>query len=267
MFERELEQEEKTLAAERGRSPSDAASVGGPAEPTAQAAAVDHPQVVSPAAEAGPSITAASGPEPSSSDCFDEAQELADDFLDEEPFPEEPFEERCAGRGWSATGKSKGRRLVKPEESAATGDDARAAAADPRHLAAERSAGRRLRHAGGRLQAHALRLEEEVRRAGPGRADGPAAGRPQGQPHAGADQADDPHAQAVESRVGLPADQRHAAARAGAAGLRGGRGAGAARGGLPDGRGDHAPASRQGRASSSGPRPISSGRRTCSPSC
>ena len=38
MFERELEQEEKTLAAERGRSPSDAASVfGGPAEPAAQA--------------------------------------------------------------------------------------------------------------------------------------------------------------------------------------------------------------------------------------
>ena len=34
MFERELEREEKTLAAERGRSPSDAASVfGGPAEP------------------------------------------------------------------------------------------------------------------------------------------------------------------------------------------------------------------------------------------
>ncbi len=34
MFERGLEQEEKTLAAERGRSPSDAASVfGGPAKP------------------------------------------------------------------------------------------------------------------------------------------------------------------------------------------------------------------------------------------
>ena len=49
MFEKELEQEEKTLAAERGRSPSDAASVfGGPAEPTSQAPAVDRGQFVLP---------------------------------------------------------------------------------------------------------------------------------------------------------------------------------------------------------------------------
>jgi len=93
MFERELEREEKTLAAERGRSPSDAASVfGGPVEPTAQAAAVEQPQVASPAVEAGSSITAASGPGPSSSNAL-QAAELTDDFLDEEPFPEEPFEE------------------------------------------------------------------------------------------------------------------------------------------------------------------------------
>ena len=107
MFERELEQEEKTLAAERGRSPSEAASVfGGPAEPTAQAAAVQQPQVASPAAEAGSPITAVSGPEPSSSAPLQaaEAAELADDFPDEESFPEEPFEEplrkpRLVGNG------------------------------------------------------------------------------------------------------------------------------------------------------------------------
>ena len=56
MFERDLEQEEKTLAAERGRSPSDAASVFGPASPAGdqdteptcpppRSANADHPQV------------------------------------------------------------------------------------------------------------------------------------------------------------------------------------------------------------------------------
>jgi len=112
MFERELEREEKTLAAERGRSPSDAASVfGGPAEPTAEAPVGDRPPVVPPAAEAGPPSTAASGPEPSTSDFLPEA-ELADDFLDEESFPEEPFEEPL--RAPNLTGQRRGRRLVKP---------------------------------------------------------------------------------------------------------------------------------------------------------
>jgi len=112
MFERELEREENTLAAERGRSPSDAASVfGGPAEPTAEAPVGDRPPVVPPAAEAGPPSTAASGPEPSTSDFLPEA-ELADDFLDEESFPEEPFEEPL--RAPNLTGQRRGRRLVKP---------------------------------------------------------------------------------------------------------------------------------------------------------
>jgi transposase InsO family protein len=103
MFERELEQEEKTLAAERGRSPSDAASVfGGAAGGIPQAVAMDHSPVISPVADQASMVP---------------AETPADDaFLDEEPFPEEPFEEvrrpRLAG-----SGKSKGRRLVKPEES------------------------------------------------------------------------------------------------------------------------------------------------------
>ncbi|HSP54077.1 MAG TPA: DDE-type integrase/transposase/recombinase [Dehalococcoidia bacterium] len=120
MFERKLEQEEKTLAAERGRSPSDAASVfGGPAEPTAQATAVEQPQVASPIAEANPPITAGSGPEPSSSDPLQEAEaaELVDDFLDEEPFPEEPFEEPMRKPRLVGRGKARGRRLVEPAES------------------------------------------------------------------------------------------------------------------------------------------------------
>ena len=113
MFEKELEQEEqKTLAAERGRSPSDAASVFGGAGGPTPAAAVDHPQVVPPVADAGPPVVATSGP---SADVLAEAH--ADEaFPDEGPFPEEPFEEvrrPCL----VGTGKSKGRRLVKPEES------------------------------------------------------------------------------------------------------------------------------------------------------
>jgi len=117
MFEKELEQEEqKTLAAERGRSPSDVASVfGGAVGATPAAATVDHPQVVLPVADAGPAIAATSGPGQSSSLAAAEAQ--ADDaFLDEGPFPEEPFEEvrrPCL----VGTGKTKRRRLVKPEES------------------------------------------------------------------------------------------------------------------------------------------------------
>ena len=115
MFEKELEREEKTLAAERGRSPSVAASVGGPAEPTAQAPAADHLQLVSPAAKADlPSAVRSVSAPPSNSQ---EAAELADDaFLDEESFAEEPFEEPLRKPRLIAMGKSKGRRLVKPEE-------------------------------------------------------------------------------------------------------------------------------------------------------
>jgi len=106
MFEQELEQEEKTLAAERGRSPSDAASGVGPVGSTPEVTAVDRASVVSPA----PSV-----PEQSSSAMLAEAQ--ADEACaDESPFPEEPFEEVRRPR-LVGTGTSKSRRLVKPEES------------------------------------------------------------------------------------------------------------------------------------------------------
>jgi transposase InsO family protein len=113
MLERELEQEEqKTLAAERGRSPSDAASVGGLAGGLPYAA-VDGPEAV-PAVEGGRPVTAPPGPEKSSP--IEPAEPQGNDFPDEGQFPEEPFEEvrrPCL----VGTGKSKGRRLVKPEES------------------------------------------------------------------------------------------------------------------------------------------------------
>ena len=52
MFEKELvEQEEQTLAASRGRSPSDAASGGGSAGLTPAVPTAGHPQVVPPVAE------------------------------------------------------------------------------------------------------------------------------------------------------------------------------------------------------------------------
>jgi len=120
MLEKELEQglgqEEKTLAAERGRSPSDAASVFGAAGvPTLAAAAVDHPQAVPVAAEGGVPLATTAGPQQSSADLPADAQTV-DGLADEEPFPEEPFEEvrrpRLAG-----VGKSKGRALAKPAES------------------------------------------------------------------------------------------------------------------------------------------------------
>ena len=115
MFERELEQEEKTLAAERGRSPSGVASVFGPADAPTPALAVDHPQVISPSVQADPSPAVPPVSEPPSSDVADETQ-AAGALLDEEPFPEEPFEEVRRPR-LVGVGKSKGRRLVKPEES------------------------------------------------------------------------------------------------------------------------------------------------------
>ena len=67
MFWKRSEQEQ-TLAAERGRSPSDAASVcSGAAGPT-PAAAVDRPQVVPPA-ETTPPLAAARSRGPSLSRC------------------------------------------------------------------------------------------------------------------------------------------------------------------------------------------------------
>ena len=115
---RELEQEEKTLAAERGRSPSDAASVfGGGGGAPAQAAAVDRPEVVPPAAEAASAHYRHRSPRAVTvAGTLAEVPQADEAFPDEEPFPEEPFEEVRRPR-LVGTGKSKGRRLVKPEES------------------------------------------------------------------------------------------------------------------------------------------------------
>ena len=176
MFEKELEQEEKTLAAERGRSPSDAASVFGPAlpaggqdtEPTCPpplSATADHPQVAFPTAETDPPRDPASASEERLSDLRREAELAGDIFLlpDDEPFPEEPFEELRRPR-LIGTGKSKGRRLVKPEESP------QPAMTPEQRLLILDTWQRSGLPAGdfaalvGRLQAHALRLEEEVRR-------------------------------------------------------------------------------------------------------
>ena len=153
---------EQTLAAERGRSPSDAASVCGGAGGPTPAAAVDGPQVVPPAETTPPLGTTTA------------------------------IEQALAGAPASAPGRrrlrgrrARGRRAAArrafrggPQASsgrpaqeqgaavgqaravAATGDDARAAVVDPRHLAAERPAGGRFRPPGGPLQAHALQLEE-----------------------------------------------------------------------------------------------------------
>ena len=127
MFERDLEQEEKTLAAERGRSPSDAASVFGPASPAGdqdteptcpppRSANADHPQVAFPAAQTDAPRDPASAYERRLSELRREAELEGDIFLvpDDDSFPEEPFEEVRRPQ-LVGTGKSKGRRLVKPE--------------------------------------------------------------------------------------------------------------------------------------------------------
>ena len=128
MFEKELEQEEKTLAAERGRSPSDAASVSGPAlpsgaqdtEPTCPpplSATADHPQVAFPTAQTDAPRDPVTASGRRLSDLRREAELEGDIFLlpDDDSFPEEPFKEvrrpPLVGRD-----KSKGRRLVKPAE-------------------------------------------------------------------------------------------------------------------------------------------------------
>jgi transposase InsO family protein len=120
MFWRRLEQEEKTLAAERGRSPSDAASVGGPAGSPVPASIVDCPSLVSPARLGDLPGTAPPDQEPSLSAAVENADAAETDdggFPEQEeegPFPAEPFEEPL--RVPNLTGQRKGRRLVKPEE-------------------------------------------------------------------------------------------------------------------------------------------------------
>ncbi|MGA2502251.1 MAG: helix-turn-helix domain-containing protein, partial [Tepidisphaeraceae bacterium] len=105
---------EQTLAAERGRSPSDAASVcGGAGEPT-PVAAVDRPQVVPPA-ETAPPLTAVAVVDPASAGAPPAPQ--ADDALAGGEPPEEPFEE-VRKRLLAGPRKSKGPRLVKVEPSA-----------------------------------------------------------------------------------------------------------------------------------------------------
>jgi len=136
MFERELERqeelglkEERTLAAERGRSPSDAASVLGPACPPGGpgpepawmpplSATADRPQVASPAGQTDPPI----GPLPASArrgSDLEQDIELTGDLSivpEDELFPEEPFEEPLRKPQLVGFGKSKGQRLVKPQE-------------------------------------------------------------------------------------------------------------------------------------------------------
>ena len=106
---------EQTLAAERGRSPSDAASVCGGAGERTPAAAVDRPPVVPPA-EIAPPLTAAAVVDQVSASA-PPAPQADDAFVGQEPPPEEPFEE-VRKRLLAGPRKSKGQRLVKPEPSA-----------------------------------------------------------------------------------------------------------------------------------------------------
>jgi transposase InsO family protein len=116
MFWKRLEQEEKTLAAERGRSPSDAASVfGGAAGASPAAVTGDRSEVVSPGAEGIPTSLAAAIPEEDPVDTSAGAR-AGSAPTDDEPFLEEPFEEARRPR-LTGMGKANGRRLVKPEES------------------------------------------------------------------------------------------------------------------------------------------------------
>ncbi len=112
-FERE---EEETLATERGRSPSGVASVGGPARPPAETSP-DPDRSPVPEAAFSPPV----GEPPERTEVLPEEADVAvgdlseEGPMEEESFPEEPFEEvrrpRLVGMG-----KPKGRRLVKPEE-------------------------------------------------------------------------------------------------------------------------------------------------------
>ena len=154
---------EQTLAAERGRSPSDAASVcGGAGEPT-PAVAVDRPQVVPPA-EITPPLTAAAvvGQASAGAPPGPQADEA---FVGQEPPPEEPFEE-VRKRLLAGPRKSKGQRLVKPEPSAQASmtPEQRLLILDTwqRSTASGYPAGGRFRPAGRPLQAHAVQLEEAL---------------------------------------------------------------------------------------------------------
>ena len=173
MFEKELEQEERrrwprSEGVARATRPASSAGRGGPSPGRRRGRSLGG----SPCAEAGPPLTAASvlsRPRPMRG----ESPRSTTPSWTKSRFPEEPFEEvrrPCSGghgqEQRAAAGQARG--------VAAAGDDARAAVVDPRHLAAERPAGGRFRRPGRPFQAHALRLEEEVRRVGPGRADGPA---------------------------------------------------------------------------------------------
>lgn len=112
MFERELEQrEDSTLAEERGRSPSDAASVGGPA---------GAPPDASPVADSAPPLPVdprayPRGFAPGAAPNGDNAEFVGDDSSEDGPFPPEPFEQPLRKPPLSGVGT--GRRLVKPEES------------------------------------------------------------------------------------------------------------------------------------------------------
>ncbi len=136
MFERELERqeelglkEERKLAAERGRSPSDAASVLGPACPPGghgpepacalpRSATVGRPSVASPAAQNDPPRDPAAASGRRLSDLQREVELVGDLSIapDDELFPEEPFEEPLRRPQLLGIGKSKGRRLAKPAE-------------------------------------------------------------------------------------------------------------------------------------------------------
>jgi len=111
MLEELKQQEQTTLATERGRSPSEVASVGGPAVPPSLPAV----------AEACPP-GAASAPEAPSSAPLAECEPLRSDadlgdgpFPDENSLAEEPFQEPLHKP--RLAGGRKGRRLVKPEPS------------------------------------------------------------------------------------------------------------------------------------------------------
>ena len=181
---------------------------------------VDRPQVISPVVQADP---VPAGPP---SDTVAEV-ETDDAFLDEEPFPEEPFEAMRRPR-LMGTGKGHGRRLVKPAESPQSpmtpeqrllildtwqrsglpaGDFASLVGVSKHTLYAWKKKFEELGPAG---------LMEQPR------------GGPKGSRMHRVDQTDGSHAQTGKSRVGLSADQRHAASRAGATGLCGGRGTGTA---------------------------------------
>jgi transposase InsO family protein len=123
MLEELEQQQEKTLATERGRSPSGVASVGGPTDPRPPVPVAESRAAPPPTVPDGPSGVVAALPIPPAVEpqpyTMDEAEDAgADDVAENEPFPEEPFEEPL--RVPNLTGQRRGRRLVKPADPAAT---------------------------------------------------------------------------------------------------------------------------------------------------